>query len=75
MYIFFVTNQQDMWIGLLHHVCNNHEWLGGKFQHLEGDHDEDLPWFDRRDKDFLELQQVILNQELLASFTYYTRLR
>ena len=75
MYIFFVTNQQDMWIGLLHHVCNNHEWLGGKCQHLEEDHDEDLPWFNRRDKDFLELQKVILNPELLDSFKYYTRFR
>ena len=24
-----------MWIGLLHHVCNTHEWLGGKCKHPE----------------------------------------
>jgi hypothetical protein len=56
-----------MWIGLLHHVCNTHEWLGGKCKHPEGDHDESLPWFDRRDKDFVDLQKVILNPELLDS--------
>ena len=68
-------NLQDMWIGLLHHVCNDHEWLGGKCTHHEGVHDENLPWFDRRDKDFVELQKVILNPELLESFKYYTRFR
>ena len=41
----------------------------------EGDHDESLPWFDRCDKDFVELQKVILNPELLDSFKYYTRFR
>ncbi len=56
-----------MWIGLLHHNCNEHEWIG------ECEHDESLPWFDRRDKDFVELQKVILNPELLGSFKYYTR--
>ena len=64
-----------MWIGLLHHVSNTHAWLGGKCKHPEGVHDESLPWFDRRDKDFVELQKVILNRELLDSFKYYTRFR
>ena len=34
-----------------------------------------LPWFDCRDKDYQELQKIILNPELLASFKYYTRFR
>jgi hypothetical protein len=34
-----------------------------------------FPWFDRRDKDFVDLQKVILNPELLDSFKYYTRFR
>ena len=58
---------------LLHHICNEHEWIGGECDHAEGEHDESLPWFDRRDKDLVELQKVILNPELLGSFKYYTR--
>ena len=69
----FFFNLKDMWIGLLHHVCNNHDWLSGKCHHEEGAHDENFAWFDRRDKDFVELQKVILNPELLDSFKYYTR--
>ena len=52
---------KDKWIALLHHVCNEHEWIGGKCDNEDSDHDETLPWFDRRDKDFIELQKVILN--------------
>lgn len=67
---------QDKWIGLLHHICNQHQWLGGQCDHDENfDHDEALPWFDHRDKDFIELQKVILNPKLLGSLKYYTRFR
>ena len=49
----------------------------GQCDHDDDDdtHDKSLPYFDRRDKDFEELQKVILNQELLASFKYYTHFR
>ena len=56
-------------------MCNVHKWLEGECDHEEDDHDETLPWFDRRDKDFIELQKVVLNPELLASFQFYTRFR
>lgn len=60
---------------MLHHICGKHQWLGGECDHEEGVHDESLPWFDRRDKDFQELQKIILNPELLASFKSYNRFR
>lgn len=57
---------------MLHHVCNQHEWTGGKCNHGELEEHE-LPWFERRDKDFKALQKVILDPELLDSFKYYVR--
>ena len=75
-YFFFISHKKDKWIGLLHHVCDKHEWdVNGKCDHEEGSHDDDLPWFDRRDADFAELQNIILNAELLDSFKYYVRFR
>ena len=59
----------------LHHICNEHEWIGGKCDHDEGKHDESLEWFHRHDKDFTKLQKIILNPELLGSFKFYTRFR
>ncbi|XP_028412490.1 uncharacterized protein LOC114535325 [Dendronephthya gigantea] len=54
---------------------NEHEWLEGQCDHEDDEHDEHLAWFDRKDKDYQELQKIILNPELLASFKYYTRFR
>ena len=46
-----------------------------KCDHDDDSHDESLPWFDRHHKDFIELQKIILNPELLASFKCYTCFR
>jgi hypothetical protein len=54
-------------------VCIVHKCIEGECDHEEGDHDESLPWLDHCDNDYIELQKVVLNPELLASFRYYTR--
>ncbi|KAK3713865.1 hypothetical protein QZH41_010922 [Actinostola sp. cb2023] len=64
------------WIGLLHHVCNNHEWVEGKCDHDEiNPETHKLPWFDRRDKDFEALQKIVCDPILLGSFKYYVKFR
>ena len=66
---------QDKWIGLLHHVCNDHDWPGGSCDHGELPEDHSLPWFDRRAKDFESLQKIILDPALLESFKSYIKFR
>ena len=67
---------QNKWIGLLHHVCNDDEWTGGQCDHGEMTEDGGHPpWFDRRDKDFVTLQKIILEPILLESFKYYVKFR
>ena len=65
---------RNTWIGLLHHVFDEHDWVGGRCAHDELE-DHTLPWFDRRDKDFEALQKIILEPQLLASFKSYVRFR
>lgn len=38
---------QDKWIGLLHHICNEHQWLRAQCDHGDDDdaHDKILPIF------------------------------
>lgn len=63
-------------MGLLHHVCDDHEWIGGQCDHGDLDPEEQHPpWFDRRDKDIAALQKVILEPTLLESLKYYVRFR
>ena len=26
---------QELWVSIIHHVCNSHEWAGGKCLHQE----------------------------------------
>ncbi|EDO40388.1 predicted protein [Nematostella vectensis] len=66
---------KNQWISLLHHVCNTHEWPTGKCHHGDLPDEHELPWFDRRDKDFQALQKVILEPSLLDSFKSYVRFR
>ena len=55
---FLLVWNQDTWISLLHHVCNQHEWADGHCDHepiTEENHQ--LPWFERRSKEFEALQK------------------
>ena len=64
------------WISLLHHVCNQHEWADGHCDHKPiTEENHQLPWFDRRSKEFEALQKIILDPDLLESFKYYSRFR
>ena len=64
-------------MSLLYHVCNQHEWIDGTCAHEQtvDDSEHSLPWFDRRDKDFQALQEVVLAPRLLASLKYYVNFR
>jgi len=66
---------RDKWIGLLHHVCNDHDWPGESCDHVELPEDHSLPWFDRRAKDFKALQKIILDPALLESLMSYIKFR
>ena len=64
-------------MSLLYLVCNQHEWIDRKCAHdpIADDADHTLTWFDRRDKDFKALQDIVLAPRLLASLKYYVNFR
>ena len=64
-------------MSFLYHVCNQHEWIDGTCAHeqIADDSEHSLPWFDRRDKDFQALQEVVLAPRLLASLKYYVNFK
>ena len=60
---------QDKWIALLHHVCNEHDWLGGACDHEDGEHDASLPWFDKRFQGEVLLGKLNYTRPVFAYFT------
>ena len=63
-----------MWLGVLHHVCDEHEWLGGKCTH-ENIVDSDKTPLLRESKAMESLRNVVLDKALLDSLQYYTGFR
>ena len=74
---------QDKWIGLLHHVANEHEWVleegenGAKCDHdpLQTDEDRDKPWLKKGSSAHKALAKIILDKRFLNTFKYYTHFR
>ena len=65
-----------MRLGILHHVCGEHEWDGGMCSHgplteIEGGK-EFLPMTSKAAK---ELQKIVLDREWLKSLEHYVRFR
>ena len=71
-----------MWIGILHHVVNEHEWLlaEGKGQANCGhgplnEEERNKPWLQRNTSPHKVLHEVALNKNFLRSLHYYVNFR
>ena len=68
-----------MWVNVLKHVCNVHEWYGGKCSHgplSENDHEwlkSDSP--PPPPPPLQALREIVLDKKFLKSFPFYTSFR
>ena len=69
---------QDMWIGILHHVVNEHEWVleegnnGGECDHAPLNDDErSKPWLKKDSPPHKALTKIILDKRFLNTIPYY----
>ena len=78
---FLMVLLQAKWIGVLHHVLDEHEWLDGACEHeplSEPPTDVNgvvLKYFSRDEPAFRALQKLIMDRNWLKSLKYYTRFR
>ena len=72
---------QVNWASLLHHVTNEHEWIGGKCVHeeltdLPTDQDgRELEYFSKAEPAFRALQKLILDKRWMKSLKFYVNFR
>ncbi|CAB3982210.1 Hypothetical predicted protein [Paramuricea clavata] len=69
-----LKKMKRMWINLLKHVCNVHEWYGGKCSHgplNESDH----TWLEPDSPPLQALREIVLDKKFLKSFPFYTSFR
>ena len=73
---------QDMWIGILHHVVNEHDWVleegnnGGECDHAPLNEDEqNKPWLKEDSLPHKALTKIILDKWFLNTIPYYINFR
>lgn len=73
---------QDKWIGILHHIVNEHEWVmeegvnRGKCDHGELDEAaRNKPWMKKESSPHKALAKIVLDVRFLNTLCYYTNFR
>ena len=71
-----------MWIGIFHHVADEHEWVleeginGGKCGHNSLDESgRKKPWLKKESAAHKALTKVVLDTRFLNTLVYYTNFR
>jgi hypothetical protein len=71
-----------LWIGILHHVVNEHEWAlrdgvgDGKCGHdALSEEERTKPWLTKDSSPHKALRKIVLQKRLLNGLPYYTNFR
>ncbi|XP_028417304.1 uncharacterized protein LOC114541702 isoform X2 [Dendronephthya gigantea] len=75
-------NLKDKWIGILHHVVDEHEWVleegvnGGKCEHDPlNESERKKPWLKKESSAHKALAKIILDTRFLNTLVYYVNFR
>ena len=66
---------QVKWLGLLHHVVDEHEWMLGECDHRELDQDRQKPWLKKGSPAHNTLRDLIMNKYFMNTFVHYVNFR
>ena len=67
---------QKLWVGVIHHVCGDHEWAEGCCHHEPmSEPGEGKQWVDPTSPASDQLRDIIFDNRWLNSLQYYTRNR
>lgn len=71
-----------MWVGILHHVVNEHQWVlgdgkgGGQCGHGDlDDKEREKPWLTKNSPAQTPLRHIVLNKRFLNTLPYYNHFR
>ncbi|XP_041952905.1 uncharacterized protein LOC121712884 isoform X3 [Alosa sapidissima] len=65
----------QLWIGVVHHVCNEHKWAMGVCKHGPLPADTDKTWIERDSKAHKALVEIILRKRWLKDVHKFLRFR
>lgn len=71
-----IIHLQEVWFGVLHHVCGDHKWAEGECKHSP----EETPsngktYLKKSSKPLAALRKVVLDKKWLSNLAFYVRFR
>lgn len=67
---------QEMWFGVLHHVCGDHSWAEGACRHSpEATETQGKTYLKKSSKALEALRKVVLDKKWLNNLEFYVRFR
>ncbi|XP_065070312.1 uncharacterized protein LOC135695242 [Rhopilema esculentum] len=66
---------KDIWIGVLHHVCNEHIWAESECLHGPLSSTEPKVYLLKNSVALEKLRSVVLDRKLLSNLSYYSKFR
>ncbi|KAK3751371.1 hypothetical protein QZH41_010466 [Actinostola sp. cb2023] len=67
---------KDVWIGVIHHVCGEHEWEDGQCTHGPLTHtEESKPVLEKTSKSAKAIREIVFDRDWLRSLHYYVNFR
>ena len=66
---------KDSWLGILHHICDEHEWADSQCDHGPLQSTEPKQFFSKDSAVMEKLRTVILDSKILSKLEYYTTFR
>ena len=65
-----------MWIGVIHHVCNEHEWVDGQCFHGPlTSQEEGKTYMEKDSKPHKAVRDIILDRDWLRTLVFYVLFR
>ncbi|XP_051272909.1 uncharacterized protein LOC127372967 isoform X2 [Dicentrarchus labrax] len=65
----------ELWVGIIHHVCDIHTWAMGRCQHEHMEETRGKMWIQRDSKCHKALVDIVLNKHWLKDIHKYLRFR
>lgn len=70
-----VEKLKDSWFGVVHHVCNEHEWVESQCMHGPLTETEPKTFLSKNSKAHENLKSVVFDSKFLANVGYYAKFR
>ena len=66
---------EDNWLGVLHHIAGEHEWLDGECVHGPLVAEGGKTYLNKNSKAFEAIRNIVLDQRFLKSLNHYVTFR